>query len=62
MKRRITIALALLLVLALLTSAALAGYPDPLWKNECPPWATVQITQGLHGWVGVECYTFDARR
>jgi hypothetical protein len=61
MKRRLAIALALVLVLALLASAALAAWPgDPLWKQECPPWGTLQITTGLAGWVGVECYTFDA--
>lgn len=63
MKRSLTIALVLALLLALLATVALAAWPgDPLWKQECPPWGTLQITAGLNGWVGVECYTFDAAK
>jgi len=30
-----------------------------LWKQECPPWATLRVNETETGWKGVECFTFD---
>jgi hypothetical protein len=61
MKRTLTVLVLVVLVLAVAVTAALAQYPGTvLWKEECPPWATLRITQAPDGWQGVECFTFDA--
>jgi len=52
----------LLIALIVLASATVAlAYPGTvLWKEECPPWATLRVNETPTGWVGVECFTFDA--
>jgi hypothetical protein len=62
MKKALVVLLVVSLVLAVAVTAALAaGYPGTvLWKDECPPWATLRINEAPTGWQGVECYTFDA--
>ncbi len=60
MKRSLAVLVLVVLVMAVAVTAALAQYPGTMiWKHECPPWATLRITQAPGGWQGVECYTFD---
>lgn len=60
MKRTLAVLVLVVLVLAVAVTAALAQYPGTvLWKEECPPWATLRINEAPNGWRGVECYTFD---
>ena len=59
--RKLTIILSVALVVLASATVALAQYPGTvLWKQECPPWATLRINETPSGWVGVECFTFDA--
>jgi hypothetical protein len=61
MRKLLVVLLVVSLVLAVAVTAVLAQYPGTvLWKNECPPWATLRINEAPTGWQGVECYTFDA--
>jgi opacity protein-like surface antigen len=61
MKKVLAVLVLVALVLAVAVTAALAQYPGTvLWKEECPPWATLRITYAANGWHGVECFTFDA--
>ena len=61
--RKLTIILIVALIVLASATVALAQYPGTvLWKNECPPWATLRVTQGADGWQGVECFTFDLER
>lgn len=57
--RKLTIILIVALIVLASATVALAYPGTVLWKDECPPWATVRITQGADGWTGVECLTFD---
>jgi len=61
MRKLLVVLLVVMLVLAVAASVALAQYPGTmLWKNECPPWATVRLVEQPDGWTFVHCYTFDA--
>jgi hypothetical protein len=61
MKRTLAVLVLVVLVLAVAVTAALAQYPGTvLWKDECPPWATVRLIEQPDGWVDVHCFTFDA--
>lgn len=53
---------ALLLVIAITISASVVVARTPgvvLWKQECPPWATLRVNETETGWKGVECFAFD---
>ena len=62
MRKLTIILLVLVCLLAVAVTTALAGgYPGTvLWKDECPPWATVRVVDRGDGWTDVQCYTFDA--
>jgi len=62
--RKLTIALFVLVcLLAVVATTALAGgYPGTvLWKDECPPWATVRIIDQPDGSAAVLCMTYDRK-
>lgn len=53
---------ALLLAMAISITASVAIARSAgvvLWKQECPPWATLRVNETETGWTGVECFTFD---
>ena len=58
--RKLTIILIVALIVLASATVALAYPGTVLWKQECPPWATLRINETPSGWVGVECFTFDA--
>jgi len=61
MKKLTIILLVLVCLLAVVATTALAGgYPGTvLWKQECPPWATVRVVDQPDGGAVVFCMTYD---